>query len=366
MAERKLYPNCDLKPFPSFTRPYICGVFSLDSQRDYHDGMSNLNYLKIPQKVNFNLNLGDDKYMEKSVSADEEKLKHLLTFIMKNCDKVIINKRVNADFVCFRGLLKTIMCTPYEWHESWIILASKFKETIYLFAVETEQKKNKRLAETKRDKMFQRYGHKFENYIFSNDPSQMPLGSEKPVIENEECCVMFSTKLAGRNSILYGAEIDGIQSNKKITSLDQLRQFPLVEAKVKRRETNERQIDNFYKHKARNFWCQSFLVGIDKIILGLRDDNGFVGEVTEMSLKKLSDEAKHRNYFHATVCVNFLNDFLEKVKYDMRNIKDEPSIIFKYEWNTQIADYIITHQINDSNYKFITQDFVDFMNKFTM
>jgi RAT1-interacting protein len=324
--------------------------------------MQNLSYLKVPRHVNFNLNLGDDKYFEKP--AEEEKIRHLLTFIMRNCDKVVRNERVNADFVCFRGLLRQIMVAPYEWREPWIVLACKHKGTIYLCAEETQEKKNKKMAETARDKKFQRYGHKFEKYLFSKSPQSEPPGSEGAVIESEEFCVMFSTRL-GKNTILYGAEIDGVQSNAEITTLEQLRAVPLVEAKVKRRESNERQMQNFYRFKARNFWCQSFLVGIDRVAVGLRDDDGFVDEVTSMSLKDLSNEAKINDFWHATVCVNFLNDFLEKVRLDMSNVGDsrEPSVVFKYEWNSNTANFVTCRHLSDKKFEFVTQDFVAFMSR---
>lgn len=363
MEFNKLKLNHDIRqPFPKFSRPQICGVFSVDSQRCYRNGMENLKYLNIPKNINFNLNLGDDKYLEKPNSSKDEKIKHLLAFIMNNRQQVITNERVNADFVCFRGLLKVIMCTPYE-KEDWIIVASKFKGTIYLCAVQTEQKKNEILRQTEKDIKFTRYGHKFENYVLSKNPNELPAGNNEPTIESEEFCIMFSTKIAN-NLMLYGAEIDGVESKEEIKSLEQLRKVQLVEVKVKRRESNERQKQNFYRFKSRNYWSQSYLVGIERLFVGIRDDSGIVEEVKPMTLRELYEPSQRNNFWHPTVCINFLNDFLETVKRDMQKIADnnDSSIhTLKYEWKSNSQNYI-TCQRFDQTESLFTNEFLRFMN----
>lgn len=44
----------------------------------------------------------------------------------------------------------------------------------------------------------------------------MPPDTGQAVNENEEFCVVFSTKLNNKK-ILYGAEIDGVISNRQLT-----------------------------------------------------------------------------------------------------------------------------------------------------
>jgi len=350
-----LYPSLELKPFPKFSRPEICGAFSVDSNLRFQHGMEHLKYLSIPRKVDFDLNNGDENYVEKP--DVDNKINHLLTFMTEHEDLLRSNQ---FNFVCFRGLLRMIMCTPYEYRETWIILATKFKGTVYLCAQETPEKKDEKLRRTDRDKRFMRYGHKFENYVFSSHPNGDAPGSNKQVVEAEEFCTMFNTKIGGM-CVLYGAEIDGVISKEIVTTLPELKKVPLVEVKVKRRESNERQLHSFYKNKARNFWCQSFLVGIDKVFVGLRNDNGIVNEVTSYTLKELSDQAKQKNYWHGTVCMNFLNDFLRKVMLDMKDI-DDPYTVFKYQWDASKCDYVSCQKICDKSFSFLTNEFIQFMN----
>lgn len=252
------------------------------------------------------------------------------------------------------------MSTPYDEREAWIVLAIKFKGCIYLCAQETPENRLRKQRETDRDRKFMRYGFKFESCILSDDPSKPPPGNMKPILEAEEFCLMFSTAIDGKK-ILYGAETDGVISKNPVTSLDELRRCPLVEVKVKRRESNERQLINFHKFKSRNWWLQSFLVGIDKIHAGLRDDDGFVDEVAAVNIKELSDEAKRNDYWHGTVCANFLNDFLDKVSSDLKSI-DDPHHVLRYQWNPSRSDFVTCDKLEGSKSGFLGKEFVSFMN----
>jgi RAT1-interacting protein len=348
-------------PFPKFSQPDIVGAFSVDSCRNYRDDMKNIKYLKIPKtnKINFNLNEGDEKYVEKLARAKDEKLDHLIKFIMGNYESAMqLNSRPN--FVCFRGLLRLIMTTPFELRENWIILATKVKGVIYLVAEETAQKRAKIARQTSQDKKFQRYGFKFESHIFANSPQENPQPDE--VNENLEFAVMFKAKI-DNTTLLYCAEIDGVISDREIANLNDLKSVPLVEAKVKRKETNHKQLLNFHKFKTKNWWCQSFLVNISTVHVGLRDDHGYVHEIVPMSLKEMYEATKsHENSWKANICMNFLNSFLKKVQYDMRDIDDDPFIILKYEWNEMKHNFVVANRINDRKFAFLSKDFIDFLN----
>jgi RAT1-interacting protein len=251
------------------------------------------------------------------------------------------------------------MCTPYENRDTWIINAIKFRGTIFLCAEETIEKKNQKANETARDKMFCRYGFKFESYILAKSPTEDPPGNNEPVNEGEEFCVMFQAQLNNKN-ILYGAEMDGVEikSTEKIKDIQQLQKASFVEVKVKRYEDNDRQAMNFYKFKGRNFWCQSFIVGIDKIHVGLRDDNGIVDDIKIYDLKELSNKARASNFWHPNVCMNFLNDFLDKVSNDMKNV-DDSNLIYQYSYNPR-NNLVNLRRLNSST--FLSEEFIQFLN----
>lgn len=79
----------------------------------------------------------------------------------------VIDCRVPADFVCYRGLLTMLMCTPYEKDEDWIICATKWKGTIFMCARETDRKRLYREQMTDKQKQFMSWGYKFEQYMSS-------------------------------------------------------------------------------------------------------------------------------------------------------------------------------------------------------
>ena len=352
-----LKPSKHLRPFPKFSKPYLEGAFSIDRNRIYQNTFSNLKYLKIPSKINFDLNRGDDDYVDKPSSAENEQITQLLNFILHNKD-VIRDQKKRPDFICFRGLLRLLMSTPYEPNEQWIVIATKFKNTIYLCSIETQLKKAEKMRRTARDIKFCRFGFKFENCVLSHDPSKPAPGSSQPVIEAEEFCAMYSAEIDGKK-ILYGAEMDGvIGANGSCQTLEELRKLEMVEVKVKRRENNERQLTNFYRFKARNWFLQSFLVGIDKIFVGIRNDEGIVNEVKTISTKELSGEAKQYNYWHGTVAANFLNDFLKKVAKDMKNVDDARSV-YRYQYDTRVSDFVTHQQVDDGRkFAFLTPEYI--------
>lgn len=105
--------------------------------------------------------------------------------------------------------------------------------------------------------------------------------------ENEEFCCMFRTKLEG-NSILYGAEMDGIVSDCDIDlNAADLNQLQFIELKVKLKEERENQRRNYLRFKLRNWWCQCFLVNIKKIIVGTRNNNGIVNQLSELDVRSI-------------------------------------------------------------------------------
>lgn len=307
--------------FPNITKPTIVGCFSLDEHRKYVAGTKNCKYVVVvdpKQRVKFDLNHGYENVIQKNEDIDE-KLTHVLTFIAQNMPKLLApnanehtRKLLAADVVCFRGLLRLLMCTPYEQRENWIILAVKYRGTIYLCAEETEKHRKERRNRNATSKRILSYGFKFEQFMMSgrykskyiymtmiieSDSSFLDKFGERPNInvpvnENEEFCCMFRTRL-GNHELLYGAEMDGIESDDAVdlasADLDSLK---FVELKVKLREERENQYRNYLRFKLRNWWCQSFLVNIKNIIMGTRNDKGIVDQVTRLDVRSIPKMAQ--------------------------------------------------------------------------
>lgn len=73
--------------------------------------------------------------------------------------------RLDVDFICRRGTLKTLFSTPYRKSDGWIICASKYRGTIYLCEYYTPQKEYEAATETITEKQNASQGSKFEQYM---------------------------------------------------------------------------------------------------------------------------------------------------------------------------------------------------------
>ncbi|XP_031627997.1 decapping nuclease DXO homolog [Contarinia nasturtii] len=344
--------------FPSISQPKIVGYYSLNESRQYLPDASNCKYVYNnyrSDRIYYDLNEGIENVIRKPESCSEEKITHLLEFILGN--NKVLNKEtsengwnLSANFVCFRGLLRLIMCTPYEQRDSWIILATKYKGTIYLCAQETEKQAQEKRNQTEATKRIFSYGFKFEQFILTDDPRKKPSTNE-PVNEGEEFCCMFSTTLNGQK-ILYGAEMDGIETEQPcdLNKAD-LNQFKFVELKVKLREQNHRQKQNYFRFKLRNWWCQSFLVNINKIIVGTRTTDGIVNEESTVYVKDIPKQCQ--KYWSSSVCMEFCNQFLQYVSKEMSGI-DNPYDVFRFDYDPAKSEYIFMQTFkNRSEFSFL-------------
>lgn len=208
-----------------------------------------------------------------------------------------------------------------------------------------------------------------------------------PVDENEEFCCMFSTTLAGQK-LLYGAEMDGIETDtlQDLNSVD-LNQFQFIEMKVKLREQHERQKQNYLRFKLRNWWCQSFLANVKKIVVGTRDKSGVVDNLSVLNVKDIPKQNRVgsctfqrylnvsqfilnfyaqiflQNYWSPSVCMEFLNDFLRYVSRTMTDIND-PKCVCSFEYDPTKSEYIFMRTFNNHDeYTFLPSWFIEEMNK---
>ena len=69
------------------------------------------------------------------------------------------------DFVCWRGLVTALACSPYERKKDNMFSIIKFQGTFYMCEIETESQKHERLNMTDQNRAFTYWGHKFESYI---------------------------------------------------------------------------------------------------------------------------------------------------------------------------------------------------------
>ena len=231
-------PRVHDKKFPFFRRPRIIGGFSVDADRKFVSDRSQMRFF-CPEKlknssqagssykrVNWDLNHGYDNVIRKDQNfKKDEAISFMLKWILQNKSTFqVINPQTNetmpltmlsTDFVCFRGLLTTIMCSPYEKRDGWQIFAVKHKGTIYLRQMDTEAQLKAEANKSEHQMRMCSWGYKFEQYVVEdlrNEKEESFNENRKfpPVNENEEFCCMYRARL-GSHSVVYGAEMDGFR-----------------------------------------------------------------------------------------------------------------------------------------------------------
>jgi len=336
-------------PFPQFRKPQIIGSFSVDANREFVDDRSQLKFFNPPNnretRVRLDLNRGLDEVVRKDEDkCKEERLSMMLKWITINKERFAVGgdkssgrkkeiNSLNTDFVCFRGLLTQLMCTPYENREGWRVLAVRHRGTIYLHKDETEEAKRQRLQASDRLKAMQSWGYKFEQCMMSDTVNGQPDPSP-PVVESEEFCCMFRTRL-GAHSIVYGAEMDGLEVNDRLNGLTgdvdgiDLNGETFVELKTSRIVEHPGQERTLKKFKQIKWWCQSFLVGVPTIVCGFRDDDGIVEKVVQYSVNDLPKSCSE--HWQPNVCMAFLDAALAHIKTEMSQVNEDVAVSFNWD-----------------------------------
>ncbi|XP_075982498.1 decapping and exoribonuclease protein-like [Anticarsia gemmatalis] len=339
-------PNIYKRRFPRFDRPKVIGYIGLENLK-YARRISN-------GRVQYDLNLHLDKAIHRPADLDV-KITELLKFLLEHESRLnfpLENSLDRAKFFCYRGLMTCVACTPYENREPWKIVALLHKGNVYLCARDTEEKINRKLNMSERDKQFTSWGYKFEQFLLSDEPDSVP-NPDVPVDENEEFSLVFTTHL-NNHTIVYGAEMDGIRCDKGPVSKPPIEDGPdalvdyfatkeFVELKTNRHIEHPRQETSFRRFKSKKWWCQSFLVGIDTILCGFRNDDGIVEELRICDVRDIAKKAQR--FWDPNVCFNFLDTFLvyvkrclaRKVKHmygdkALNNLQSLPLVTILFEW----------------------------------
>lgn len=282
---------------PVFKPPHIVACFSIDADRKcFPNDRSQLFFVRpcpaSDDPVHLNLGDGYENVIKKTKTGRYgEKLDTLLSVIVDDFSKYrnieFEQKVLRADVVCWRGLLRQIMITPFEEKVGLNVLATRFKGTVYLIA----WKSDKQVAledeqDTPELRRISSYGFKFEQYQQRKNRTQEP-DTSLPINENEEFGCVFEGDLDGMH-LLYGAEMDGIEEKPDVDleTVD-LNSVRFVELKVNLRPQRANQIRNFYKYKVGKWWTQCFLAGVEQMQVGTRTNAGVVDDIYNVNINAL-------------------------------------------------------------------------------
>uniref|UniRef100_A0A8R1Y0H5 Decapping nuclease n=1 Tax=Onchocerca volvulus TaxID=6282 RepID=A0A8R1Y0H5_ONCVO len=336
--------------FPAFDKPSVIGEMCVTKQRDVLPGRSRAKYLHekaVGQKCNMDLSIGYQQFEGKDI-LHNEKLDVLLKWIFIHSEAGSSLNKVchRADFICWRGTLTRIACSPYECRDGWRLAAVRYKSVIFLCEFPTDEKILQLKSMSDRDKLMTYWGFKFEQYITSESLSnqveslnitlqnfQSEPNRNEPVTNLEEFNVVVKARLGGRKGfrILYSGETDCIDAAED----------EYVELKTQRKELT----NDFWRYKAMKWWVQSFLIGIQNIVIGFRDNNGIVTHIERLKVPQLAKKARQ---WSANVTFNFLVAMLNCLK---ELLEVSPDLIY-YVLEFDPSKRCITFQVSPSDSAF--------------
>ncbi|XP_078048678.1 decapping and exoribonuclease protein-like [Augochlora pura] len=350
------------RPEDDLTTPQIVGSYSIDGEGDYYDDLSSLKYLKRSKNFPYDLN---DTQGSVSKLGKDNKIDYLLHWITLNFDQIktkdlndVNEKWLEADFICYRGLLVTLLATPYDT-EGWLVCASKLKGTIYLCAYDTDAKKQRELKETPYEKRCSLWGHKFEQYMLAASPTAEPDLSV-PLNLNALFGGVFKSQL-GNKALLYAGEIDGIYSKNPILEPEDIKKkdIELVELKTINKACVNRD-GKLQKGRSQRTlkWClQCHMVGIQRIICGCRDTNGFVDRVKEWTVDGLKNDFQTDWNFER--CTQFASGLLESIREVVTRDYNECLYQFTFEPTRQAIRVQKLKPTPDSEYTFLHSEYIN-------
>lgn len=301
-------------------RPREVTYFSFDEDHKYRQDDSSLRYYYTPT-LPTDLSKGFDTFRQLDDTSDDHLDGLLQALVHYEGQK---RTRLDADFVTWRGMMTKIMTVPFSNLDSWEMNATKFQNTIFI-----EENHEKKLAS--RDHQYNSvpgrgvmsqdlmsyWGYKFETLSLLDQhwcyTSRSEIeGRENAQVSNyAQYCSVVRTGF-GKSKIVIGGEVDAVLDTK---SADLGSPVNWVELKTSAELTNEKE-QNKFERKLMKFWAQSFLLGVPKIIVGFRDQQGGLHRLEELDTQTIPDKVAKvgRNMWNGQTCINFASAFLEWLK----------------------------------------------------
>ncbi|KAF8420494.1 RAI1 like PD-XK nuclease-domain-containing protein [Tirmania nivea] len=333
-------------------RPLEVTSFSFDEQHKLRHDDSSLRWY-WPPKLGADLSRGLETFVKHDDSVDDH-LNGLLAAIVKLEEKT--GERVVADFVTWRGMMTKIMCLPFDPRSSFEMHAIKFHNTIYI----EESHAFKLLsrvyeAQNHQMQLGSFWGYKFET--LSTLPAWWAQctrseieSRENDIVNNEaQWCSIVKTGF-DNTRIVLGGEVDALWQGEP-RSVDNPPVYVELKTSKEIRSDNDALV---FEQKLLRFWAQSFLLGVQKIIVGFRDRNGILQSLDELQTTSLPSIAKKgRKTWDGNTCINFTNRLLKWLKETI----PEDGMVWKirHDENSETVDvYPVPGQKS-----FLTKEFVE-------
>lgn len=301
-------------------RPREIAHFSFDEDHKYRQDDSSLRYYYQPV-LPADLNKGFETFRNLDDTADDHLDGLLQALIHYEGGKCV---KLETDFVTWRGMMTKIMVAPFSNFDSWEMNATRFQDTIFI--EENHEKKLDSRAEQHRQvpvrgamsqDLMSFWGYKFESISLLNQHwcftsrAEIDSREEIQVSNYAQYCSIVRTGF-GKSKIVIGGEVDAVLD---VRNPEPGGQTNWVELKTTAELTNEKE-QNKYERKLMKFWAQSFLLGVPNIIVGFRDQQGWLRRLEQIDTQGIPEKILRggRRVWDGQTCINFTSAVLEWLK----------------------------------------------------
>lgn len=241
-------------------------------------------------------------------------------------------KKTKVDIITFRGIIRKLISSAFDspqFNEVNLRIVS-FDGQLFIKEVKTPGSDSVGIGKNRESLQAKAYysGYKFE--ALATIPQPLPLVSRtslekrpKKIVNNGDQFISMVRTGIGKCKILLGAEVDCVFDFKE-ESEDNLKHYAELKS-----TTTVNTISDSHKFERKLFrtWLQCFLVGINRIIYGFRDENFILRTVEEFTTAEVPVILKNNNPQMQTACVDAIKWYGALTEWLLDTIpKDEENI----------------------------------------
>ncbi|PBP16752.1 hypothetical protein BUE80_DR012588 [Diplocarpon rosae] len=282
----------EIQPIGRFTgksaaikRPKEIACFSYDDKHQFHLDDSSIRYY-YPPTIGADLSRGYDTFEKLDDTADDHLDSLLKTIIALEQET---GKRVEADIITWRGMMTKFMAAIFSDRDGFI-------EENHEYKLQSQARQSRQQTNPGRPSqdMMSFWGYKFETLCllpgtWDETTRDYIENRENEIVNNHaQYCSVVKTGI-GDTVMVLGGEVDAIWDSKPSNGGP----TNWVELKTSADIRHDGDMLNF-ERKLMKFWIQSFLLGVPKIIVGFRTQDGFLKRVEEMDTASIPSTVKRR------------------------------------------------------------------------
>jgi RAT1-interacting protein len=218
---------------------------------------------------------------------------------------------------------RQIMTAPFSHLDEWEMNATLFQGTIFIeenHAKKLDSRQKQNNSGGHRGNMSQDlmsfWGYKFETLSlmpapWSETPRDFIESREDATVSNyAQYCSIVRTGF-GKTKLIIAGEVDAVEAYKPE---DISQPINWIELKTTAEVNNDKDVVKL-ERKLLKFWAQSFLLGVPKIVIGYRSQQGILQRLEEIDTQTIPERVmRGRRMWDGQTCINFTSAFLEWLK----------------------------------------------------